>query len=217
MTKTPRCTYTKHGEINSCKQKTLMIKRMSRGRGVGGGTKDCDPTSPYLTAAIALGPSATLWLRARPAVAGRLGRVAGCCFLMAIPMVSRLWLRPRITRWREGRQGDRHRHDHRHTKGHHERVPRESGGQATRNQRFCRYLPFRPGLEFLLYKWGKTCLKPSDPYPPEDWAYEMHTLYPQFPAILLKSRKGGGGESAMLGKQEEVPGSIPRPSPVKRF
>lgn len=61
----------------------------------------------YLTAAMALGPSATLWLRARPAVAGRLGRVAGCCFLMDIPMVSRLWLRPLITRWTGGRQGNR--------------------------------------------------------------------------------------------------------------
>lgn len=69
------------------------------------------PTPQNLTAAIALGPSATLWLRARPAVAGRLGRVAGgcCCFFMAIPIVSRLWLRPRITRWREGQQGNRHR------------------------------------------------------------------------------------------------------------
>lgn len=79
----------------------------------------CEPQQ--LTAAIALGPSATLWLRARPAVAGRLGGAGGCCcFLMAIPMVSRLWLRPRITRWREGQQEDRYKHIHRHTEGHHE-------------------------------------------------------------------------------------------------
>lgn len=91
-----------------------------------GGLKACwlaspVPTPQNLTAAIALGPSATLGLRARPAVAGRLGTVAGgcccCCFLMAIPIVSRLWLRPRITRWREGQQGNRHRDIDIHTQG----------------------------------------------------------------------------------------------------